>query len=120
MTAALALGGFLYAMPAWTPVMRDQTGAVLPNSIATIESIELNGVQQWLVIRGRDRSNPVLLYLRGGPGTSETALLTAYDRALENEFVVVSWDVAQANPMRRVGRPIRGHRLSSYWRTRIR
>lgn len=79
-------------MPASTAAICDAGGAVAPNSIASIESIDLNGVQQWLVIRGLDRTNPVLLYVHGGPGDPETAPLIHYDQALEDDFVVVSWE----------------------------
>jgi len=79
-------------MPAWTPPIRGDGGAVLAGSIAAVESIRLNGVEQWLVLRGHDQANPVLLFLHGGPGTPETAPLIAYDRALEADFIVVSWD----------------------------
>ena len=82
----------VFAMPASTAAIRDVSGAVAANSIASIESIELNGVQQWLVIRGRDRANPVLLYVHGGPGDPETAALVHYDQSLEDDFVVVSWE----------------------------
>ena len=82
----------VFAMPASTAAIRDTDGAVATNSITSIESVELNGAQQWLVIRGRDRTNPVLLYVHGGPGTPETAPLIHYDRALEDDFVVVSWE----------------------------
>lgn len=92
LAALVAAGAVISAMPGWTPAIRDANGGVSPRSVAAVESIELNGVQQWLVIRGRDRSRPVLLYLHGGPGTPETALLREYDRELENDFVVVSWD----------------------------
>ena len=30
--------------------------------------VKINGIEQWLSIRGRDKGNPVLLYLHGGPG----------------------------------------------------
>ena len=84
--------GVMFALPASTPAIRDATGAVVPGSIASVESVQLNGVQQWLVIRGRSQANPVLLYLHGGPGTPETAPLTHYDGALEADFTVVCWD----------------------------
>lgn len=73
--ATVAVGGILHAMPGWTPAIRDANGAVVPGSVAPVESIELNGIGQWLVIRGRDRTNPILLDLHGGPGTPETAML---------------------------------------------
>ncbi len=79
-------------MPASTATIREAGGAVAANSIASIEAIELNGAQQWLVIRGRDRTNPVLLYVHGGPGNPETATLVRYNRSLEDDFVVVSWE----------------------------
>jgi pimeloyl-ACP methyl ester carboxylesterase len=87
---AAAVG--VFAMPASTAPIRDAGGAVAANSIASIESIELNGVQQWLVIRGRDRTDPVLVYVHGGPGNPETAPLVRYNRSLEDDFVVVSWE----------------------------
>ncbi len=88
----VAAGVGVFALPASTAAIRDAGGVVAPNSIASIEAIELNGVSQWLVIRGRDRSNPVLLYVHGGPANPETATLVHYNRSLEDDFVVVSWE----------------------------
>ena len=61
-------------------------------AIAEIISIEIGGVDQWLVIRGRDSSKPVLLFLHGGPGTPETALLEKFNQDLVDDFVVVCWE----------------------------
>jgi len=60
--------------------------------VASMEKVEIGGVGQWLIIRGRDASRPVLLYLHGGPGTPETALLHYFNRNLEDHFVVVAWE----------------------------
>ena len=44
-------------------------------SIATTSGIDeakflkIGGIEQWVTIRGEDRSNPVVLVLHGGPGT---------------------------------------------------
>ena len=46
---------------------------------------------QWIQIRGRDRSNPVILWINGGPGFS-TIPQTFFHVPLEKDFTVVMWD----------------------------
>ena len=70
----------------------DADGNELPGSIAVLETVELGGLEQWILIRGADRSNPVLLWLHGGPGGAEMAFAHHVDRELEEHFVVVHWD----------------------------
>lgn len=41
----------------------DAQGKPLPNSIAVMEKVNLNGSEQWITIRGKDKTKPVLLYL---------------------------------------------------------
>jgi pimeloyl-ACP methyl ester carboxylesterase len=66
----------------------------VPGSIAVIETITLGGVEQYLTIRGVDSTNPVLLFLHGGPGmpSSPWATWNGYHAGLEENFVVVHWD----------------------------
>lgn len=71
------------------PARLEGTGAV---SINTLEKIALNGTPQWISIRGTDRSKPVLLFLHGGPGSANLALVRRQMPALEEHFVVVNWD----------------------------
>jgi pimeloyl-ACP methyl ester carboxylesterase len=52
----------------------------------------LGGVDQWVMIRGEDLSNPPLICLHGGPGLSETWLLRYFNAVLEKSFTVVYWD----------------------------
>jgi pimeloyl-ACP methyl ester carboxylesterase len=77
---------------AYTPPILDSQGKQLAGSIAVMEAIQVNGVEEWLVIRGKNEHNPVLLYLSGGPGTSELGLVRGFDPALEEQFVVVVWE----------------------------
>ncbi len=77
---------------AHTPAIRGPDGEVLANSIASLEKVRLGGVDQWLVIRGRNVNKPVLLFLSGGPGGSELGRILHFNQALEDNFVVVVWE----------------------------
>jgi pimeloyl-ACP methyl ester carboxylesterase len=63
-----------------------------PRGIASLEKLRLGGVEQSVLIRGHDRSRPVLLFLHGGPGMPAMYLAHAFQRELERDFVVVHWD----------------------------
>ncbi len=74
-----------------TPAFRDVDGAVVKGSIAEMQRIRLGGVDQSIVIRGRDSSAPILIWLHGGPGQDETGMWRHYNAALEDHFLVVYW-----------------------------
>ena len=42
---------------------------VSQNGVEELLPLQINGITQWVSIRGRDRRNPVLLFLHGGPGS---------------------------------------------------
>jgi pimeloyl-ACP methyl ester carboxylesterase len=75
-----------------TPPILDAKGATVPGSVASLERMQLGGVPQSVLIRGRSTRNPVLLFLHGGPGMPAMYLAHAWQRPLENAFVVVQWD----------------------------
>jgi len=75
-----------------TPIFKDERGNHLENSIAEMRMVTLGNTKQSVIIRGEDRSNPVLLLVHGGPGSAETPLFRYYNAALEKNFVVVYWD----------------------------
>jgi pimeloyl-ACP methyl ester carboxylesterase len=62
------------------------------NGVNLLEQVELNGVKQWISIRGTDIHNPVLLFLHGGPGSANLAKLRLQIPELEQNFIVVNWD----------------------------
>jgi len=70
----------------------DVNGRVIPGSVATMESAIIGGIPQSLWFRGVSRSDPALILLHGGPGTSESALFRHYNSALERHFRVVYWE----------------------------
>jgi len=63
-----------------------------PNGIEDSLAVEIGGIRQWLSIRGKDRDNPVLILLHGGPGSAEMAAGWAFQRGWEDYFTVVQWD----------------------------
>lgn len=75
-----------------TPAFHDPHGSVLPYSIAEISWVRLGDLDQWVMIRGENITNPVLILLHGGPGMSETSLFRGYNSILEKHYTVVYWD----------------------------
>ena len=66
-----------------------------PKGIEELKPVKIGGVDQWLHIRGRNRDNPVLLYIHGGPGSSVIGFMDAVQRPWEDYFTVVQWDQRQ-------------------------
>jgi pimeloyl-ACP methyl ester carboxylesterase len=92
---------FFVAGRGTTPPVCDGTGKPLAGSIAVLEEVPLGGMKQWLLIRGRDMSNPVLLWLHGGPGAAQMPIARHFNGGLEKDFVVVHWDqrgAGKSNP----------------------
>lgn len=88
----LFLAGGWFLWPAYTPKIRDAQRQVVPESISSLEQVTLGGVPQYILIRGWNRNNPVLLMLHGGPGMPQMYLAHQFQRELERKFVVVQWD----------------------------
>jgi pimeloyl-ACP methyl ester carboxylesterase len=65
--------------------------AVHSGPIAEGYFASINGVDQWLSIRGQDVRNPVLLFLQGGPGIG-AAFMAPVFADWEKDFTVVLWD----------------------------
>jgi pimeloyl-ACP methyl ester carboxylesterase len=61
-------------------------------AVSSLEKVRIGGVDQWVLIRGGNSSNPVLLMVHGGPGQSEMYLSHMVNGELEKHFVVVNWD----------------------------
>ncbi|NHJ48696.1 MAG: alpha/beta hydrolase [Asgard group archaeon] len=75
-----------------TPKIKDSDGKVKSKSIASLEQVLLGGIKQWLLIRGHNKDNPLLLFLHGGPGSAEMAFSYKYGRNIEKQLTVVHWD----------------------------
>jgi pimeloyl-ACP methyl ester carboxylesterase len=62
------------------------------DAVSELTAVEINDDRQYLLIRGKDKTKPVLLFLHGGPGMPAMYLAHAFQRPLEDNFVVVHWD----------------------------
>ncbi len=91
--STLGLTGSLHWWSPGTPApFLDANGHRLPWSISRKLSVPINGVKQGMVIRGKDASNPILLWVHGGPGMPDYVLTQKYPPGLEDLFTVVWWD----------------------------
>ena len=52
----------------------------------------IGGIRQYLSIRGNDRSNPVILFLHGGPAGPMGNTGSRWQTGLEDRFTIVHWD----------------------------
>jgi len=91
LTVAVILLSLLVARPASTAPIPGPDGSPEAGSIAELTTVRIGGQEQTLMIRGRSTDNPVLLHLAGGPGGTDIGAMRL-DPALEDDFVVVTWD----------------------------
>ena len=77
-----------------------------PSGIDEGKYLRIGGIEQWVTIRGEDRSNPVVLFLHGGPGDATNPWGHAGFRAWLKAYTVVQWD--QRGSGRTLGRNGRG------------
>ncbi|WP_229238438.1 alpha/beta fold hydrolase [Dyella amyloliquefaciens] len=79
---------------------REQVTRILDSSRMIIPSqgvdekvrLHINGIDQWVSIRGKDRRNPVLLFLHGGPAAPAMPESYTFQTPWEDYFTVVQWD----------------------------
>lgn len=89
---AVALVVLALGYRAWRQHENAQALAIItPNGIAEASFVRINGIDQWVTIRGENRDNPVILMVHGGPGSAISNLSVLF-RPWEKNFTVVEWD----------------------------
>jgi proline iminopeptidase len=62
-----------------------------PRSIAEEGFVSIGGIEQWISIRGNDRSRTAILFLHGGPCDAQSPHLSLF-APWEERYVVAQWD----------------------------
>src|ERR1700749_528137 len=75
-----------------TAIIANARKILTPNGVERLEKVRIGGIDQWVSVRGRDRRNPVLLLIHGGPGYVSIPISWWFSRAWEEYFTVVQWD----------------------------
>lgn len=82
-------------------------------SISEDRFVSIGGIEQWITIKGDDRTNPVIVFVHGGPGST----MSQYDDAIygewEKHFILVNWD--QRGAGRTYGRNVPTEITEEYW-----
>lgn len=54
--------------------------------------VELNGLNQYILVRGMDINNPVIIYLHGGPSSPDSYCNYIWEKGILDKYTVISWD----------------------------
>jgi pimeloyl-ACP methyl ester carboxylesterase len=68
----------------------DEGGRPLPGSVSEKVFVDVGGVRQGMFVKGKDATNPVLLYLHGG--LPDYFLTESYPTGFEDLFTVCWWE----------------------------
>jgi pimeloyl-ACP methyl ester carboxylesterase len=96
--ATIILSGFILlvfiSLLIYKKHLKTSTKIDSANGISSLEKIKLGGLNQWIFIRGENKSNPVLIFLHGGPGVPLMGMASSrkLDADLIKHFTVVHWD----------------------------
>jgi pimeloyl-ACP methyl ester carboxylesterase len=75
-----------------TRILQSNRKIVSPGGVDEMIKVRINGIDQWLSIRGKDRRNPILLFLHGGPASPAMPEAYTFQTPWEDYFTVVQWD----------------------------
>ena len=83
--------------------------------IQTNEIITIGGIKQYVQIKGKDDSKPILLFLHGGPGGSLLRQTDHIAGKLQQHFVVVQWDQRETGETLRLNKSFEPLTLSLFY-----
>ena len=72
-------------------LLKKEYNKPITNQISEERFIKINGLDQWVTIKG-DKSKPIILFLHGGPGSPLTPYANALYGSWEKDYIIVQWD----------------------------
>ena len=73
-------------------ILAEEQKVVSDHGIDEAKAVQIGGIRQWVTIRGRDTRNPILLFLHGGPASTEIPNRYLFEAPWTDYFTVVEWD----------------------------
>lgn len=73
-------------------VIQDLGRIAAPNGIQESYKTKIGGIDQWINVRGQDKTNPIILFIHGGPASPLIPTLWQFQRPIEEYFTVVNYD----------------------------
>lgn len=84
-------------------------------SIDTDEIFTIGGLRQFVRIKGKDISKPLLLFLHGGPGSSLMQKADRITNRLQDHFIVVHWDQRETGETLRLNKTLQPLTLQLFY-----
>jgi pimeloyl-ACP methyl ester carboxylesterase len=70
----------------------EKTKIKTKNGIQESIYVKIGGIEQYLQIRGKDKDNPVIVFLHGGPASPMSFVSYYYETELEADYTFINWD----------------------------
>lgn len=73
-------------------IISDLDSIVTPNGVQENFQVSAGGEKQWVYVRGKNRANPLILFVHGGPSSPMAPVSWTFQRPLEEYFTMAHYD----------------------------
>ena len=87
--------------------VEDLVRIVAPEGVQETYKASIGGIAQWINVRGQDKSNPMILFVHGGPASPTMPTTWQWQRPVEEYFTVAHYD------QRGVGKTLRANEVEA-------